>query len=408
MQQSIIDTEYLVGHEKFQAGDEAAAKLLAAFMDRYPLDARNPGILFIYGQIHQRQKKWEAAIAAWQRLVTKYPRCEEASHAQFMIARTLEEHLNRYDEAREHYRLVTGHDAAEAGAALAAIPAKSMQVTTERTFRSRETPQLKLATRNVPAVKVRVYKIDLETYFRKMHSIAGIQRLDVSLIDPDTTLEFAVPDYAKYKPLTSSIPLALPDGLKAGVAAVTVSSRTLETTTLLIQSDLEIFAKSSRDEVLIFAENVGTGKPWPGVRLLLSDGRSVFAEGKTGNDGFFRQHYPELRDVQCLRVFAAAEGGHVASTALRLEGESVMHELADRIFVDTDRGVYFAGETAHVRGCARHADGDRFVIEPGKKLTLEVLGGADRASEAPGGDAIAGGHVYVGFSFARGNAGRDL
>ena len=209
-----------------------------------------------------------------------------------MIARTLEEQLNRYDEAREHYRQVTGRDAAEAQAALAAIPAKSMQVKTERVFRSSETPQLKLATRNVPAVKVRVYKIDLETYFRKMHSIAGIQRLDVSLIDPDTTLEFAVPDYAKYKPLTSSIPVPLPDGLKAGVAAVTVSSPTLETTTLLIQSDLEILVKSSRDEVLIFAENAATGKPWPGVRLLISDGRSVFAEAKTGDDGFFRQRYP--------------------------------------------------------------------------------------------------------------------
>ena len=223
VQQAIIDTEYLVGLEKFEAGDdEAAAKLLAEFMVRYPLDSRNPAILFLFGQIHQRQKKWEAAIADWQRLMTKYPRSEEASHAQYMIARTLEEQLNRYDEAREHYRQVSGRDAAEAQAALAAITAKSLRVTTQRAFRSSETPQLKLATRNVPSVKVRVYKIDLETYFRKMHGIAGIERLDVSLIDPDTTLEFAVPDYARCKPLTSSIPVPLPDGLKAGVAAVTV------------------------------------------------------------------------------------------------------------------------------------------------------------------------------------------
>ena len=230
----------------------------------------------------------------------------------------------------------------------------------------------------MPAVKVRVYKIDLETYFRKMHSIAGIQRLDVSLIDPDTTLEFAVPDYARYKPLTSSIPVPLPDGLQCGVAAVTVSSPTLETTTLLIQSDLEILVKSSRDEVLVFAQNAATGKPWPAVRLLLSDGRSVFAEAKTGDDGFFRQRYAELKDAACLRVFAAAEGGHVASTAVQLGGQSVAHELADRIYVDTDRRSYFAGETVHVRGFARHADGNRFTIEPGKKLTLEVLGDFDR------------------------------
>ena len=74
--------------------------------------------------MHYRQKKWEAAIADWQRLVTKYPRSEGASHAQFMIARTLEEQLDRYDDAREHYRLVAGRDAAAAQAALAAIPAK--------------------------------------------------------------------------------------------------------------------------------------------------------------------------------------------------------------------------------------------------------------------------------------------
>ena len=167
----------LIGQDKFKAGDDdAAAKLLAEFMDRYPLDARNPGILFLFGQMHQRQKKWEAAIADWQRLATKYPQTEEASRAEFSIARTLEEELHRYDEARQHYALVAGRDKAAAQQARAAISAKAMQVSTERVFLSTETPQVKLATRNVPSVKVRVYKIDLETYFRKMHSIAGIQR----------------------------------------------------------------------------------------------------------------------------------------------------------------------------------------------------------------------------------------
>ena len=233
--------------------------------------------------------------------------------------------------------MVTGRDAAEALAAATAIDAKDMQVETERVFRSDEGPQLRLASRNVPAVKVRLYKIDLETYFRKMHSVAGIQRLDVSLIDPDTTFEFTVPDYARYKPCTSSIAVPLPDALKAGVAAVTVSSPTIEATTLLIQSDLQILVKSSRDESLVFTENTRSGQPWPGVRLLLSDGRNVFAEGKTGDDGFFRRHCPDLKDTQCLRVFAVAEGGHVASTAVRLAGAAVARGLEDRIFVETDR-----------------------------------------------------------------------
>ncbi len=374
-QQAIIDTEYLIAVERFEAGDNvAAARLFAEFVDRYPLDPRNPAILFHFGEMHHRQKQWEAAIADWQRLAAKYPHAEQASHSQFMIARTLEEKLGRYEEAQEHYRLVTGHDTAEALAAATAIDAKDMQVETERVFRSDEGPQLRLTSRNVPAVKVRLYKIDLETYFRKMHSVAGIQRLDVSLIDPDTTFEFTVPDYARYKPCTSSIAVPLPDALKAGVAAVTVSSPTIEATTLLIQSDLQILVKSSRDEALVFAENARSGQPWPGVRLLLSDGRNVFAEGKTGDDGFFRRHCPDLKDTQCLRVFAVAEGGHVASTAVRLAGAAVARGLEDRIFVETDRANYHAGETVHVRGCARHADGDHFAIEPGKRLSHRSRG----------------------------------
>ena len=89
VQQAIIDTEYLMGLESFQAGDDAAAtRLLTEFMDRYPLDARNPDILFMFGQIHQRKKQWDAAIADWQRLLSSIHMQREASHAQFMIART--------------------------------------------------------------------------------------------------------------------------------------------------------------------------------------------------------------------------------------------------------------------------------------------------------------------------------
>ncbi len=38
--------------------------------------------------------------------------------------------------------------------------------------------------------------------------------------------------------------------------AVTVSSKTLEATTLVLQSDLDIIVKSSRDEVLVFTQNM--------------------------------------------------------------------------------------------------------------------------------------------------------
>ena len=53
------------------------------------------------------EEKWDAAIASWRRLVSKYPDSHEASLAQFSIADTLERKLGKLEEALEEYRKVT-------------------------------------------------------------------------------------------------------------------------------------------------------------------------------------------------------------------------------------------------------------------------------------------------------------
>ena len=374
VQQQIIDAEYLMGQEKYQAGDhEAAARLLTEFLAKYPLDDRNPGILLSFGEMNYRQKKWDAAIADWRRLIEKHPQTGEASRAQLMIARTQEQDLGKPEEALEEYRkVVSRRDFDEAQKAIARLTAQSMKVSTERTFGSDETPRLKLITRNLDAVAVRVYKIDLETYFRKMRVIGGVERLDVSLIDPDVTFEFKVPGFAKYRRIESRIPVPLPEGAVAGVTAVTVGSPAIEATTLVIQSDLGIVAKSSRNEVFVLAENLRTGKPWPGVRLLFADDRQIFEEAATGPGGVFQKVCKELPRGGHVRVFAAA-GGHVASSTVRLVDAPIAPGLTDKGYITTDRPAYRAGEQVHVRGCMRHAVGDLYTIEKDKKYTLEVF-----------------------------------
>jgi alpha-2-macroglobulin len=412
VQQLIIDTEYEVALARFKAGDDAAARrLFDEFMAHYPLDVRNPGIMFLFGQMPYRQQQWEAAIAAWEKLVTKYPKTEEASHAAFLIGRTLEERLGRFEDAQRRYRSVTGSDAADAARADITLSSKSMQLTTERIFRGTEVPRLHLTSRNLPDFKVRVYKIDLETYFRKMHTVAGVERLDVSLIDPDATFDFKVPDFARYKAAESEIPLEVPPGYRvpmvgggssglplvvppsggsssglppkggttnrAGVAAVTVSCPDLEATSLVIQSDLDILLKCSRRDVAVFAVNGLTGRPWPGVRLLVSNGRAMIAEGTTGEDGTFTRTLPELKDAAFVSVFASA-GQNVASAAVAVEGKLVSNEPDEVLLVETDRPVYTAGETVHVRGYARNISDKHYKIPVGEKCTVDVFNKANR------------------------------
>jgi len=379
VQRQIIEAEYqrAAACKEARQYDEAR-RLWEQFLVEHPLDARCRTILLLLGQMNAEQEKWQEAIADWRRLVSKYPQTNEASQAQYSIASTLEWKLGRLEEALEEYKKVTwGSHQSAARQAIARLTARTMSVATERIFRSDEVPRLRLATRNIEKVTVRAWLIDMETYFRKMHLAGGVESLDIALIDPNVTFEFEIPNYKRYQELESWVEVPLPDDLDHGVMAVTVSSRLLEATTLVIQSDLDVIVKSSRDEVLVFAENMLTGKPWPGVRLLISDGSRVFAEETTGEDGVFQEAFEELAQCDDLRVFAVADG-HVASNLIDLQELGRARGLTDKGYIYTDRPAYRPGQVVHVRGCLRKAADDTYVIEEGKQLALDVFDGRNR------------------------------
>lgn len=394
VQQQIIETEYLIGAEAFRKKDYAAARAQwNEFLARYPLDPRSPQILLQFGRAEFLNKKYEAAIDEWRRLISKYPGTEQASQALFAVASVLEENLGRPLEALEEYRKLTwGSQVAAAQARVNRLVAKQFTIASERVFRTDEPARIALHSRNLPSVNVRVYTIDLETYFRKMHLARGVESLDLALIDPNRTFTFAVPDYAEYKPRESRIELAGLDGEQAsnkpGVVVATVASKTHEATTLVVRSDLDVIVKSSRDEVFVFAENLRTGKPWPGARILVSDGAEIVAEGTTGKDGTFRGTYKQLENCNDVRVFAVADG-HTASNVVSLGGVGVGQGLEERGFVYTERAGYRPGETVHVRAALRGVVDDRYVAVANKKYRLEVYDPRTRvvhSTEATTGD----------------------
>jgi alpha-2-macroglobulin len=381
VQQGIVNAEYL------RADDARANKkwndarnLWDEFLTKYPLDGRIPRIMYFYGQMQFEDQKWEAAITEWRKLVAKYPNTNEASTAQYMIGITLEQKLDKLSAALEEFKKVTQGNAVNlAKMSISRLTTKVMQISTTRTFRTGEKPTIRLQSRNIDEVTLRCYRIDLETYFRKMHLIRGIEGLDIALIDPDQTTTYKVPKYAEYQLFENQVPIELPalSGKEnaaptTGAMAVTVNSKTLEATTLLVQSNLEIIVKSSREEVLVFAQNLQTGKPWPKTKLLLSDGRTVFAEVATGEDGIYRGTFKELRETNELRVFATVDG-HVASNMLSMNGLSNAQGLADTGLIYTDRPAYRAGQVVHVRGVIRRAVNDEFVLDADKKYRVNVF-----------------------------------
>ncbi|MCC7421630.1 MAG: tetratricopeptide repeat protein, partial [Planctomycetaceae bacterium] len=428
VQQQVVDSEYQIAAEHARKKQYAEARAAwETFLNKYPLDPRAAGILFRFGQMkyaaaveirdkaakaarggvagvdrreppagraaaadvskpdakpaggsqgldpshplpEEAKTLFEEALADWQRLVSKYPNTNEASQAAHSIGITLEDQLGRLPEALEAYNKVTGQQQAAAKQRVANLTAKQLEVVTERKFRSNEKPEIVVHTRNVEAVQVKLYRVDMLDYFRKMHLATGVESLDVALIDPDRTVDHSVQGYEKYRRHENRIVLPL-DG--PGVTAVTVTGEKLEATTMIVVSDLDLIVKSSRNELFVYVQNMLTGKPADGVSLLVSDGAKVFSEATTNKDGVLQKPYEELKTIEDLRVFAAQDG-HSASSVVGLNGLEFAVGLAAKGSLWTDRPVYRPGQLVNIKGVVRWVDNDRYTFKPGEKYQLDV------------------------------------
>ena len=78
---------------------------------------------------------------------------------------------------------------------------------------------------------------------------------------------------AKYKPIEKDydVKVKVP-----GVSVIKVTDeKSLQATTLVIGSDLDAIVKTSREQVLVFAQDMKTGRGRPGARVLISDGAAI-------------------------------------------------------------------------------------------------------------------------------------
>ncbi|MCX6866177.1 MAG: MG2 domain-containing protein, partial [Verrucomicrobia bacterium] len=180
------------------------------------------------------------------------------------------------------------------------------------------------------------------------------------LIQPDKSWTLKLEGYAKYKPLEQDVEIPFP-GKEAGAYVVSVADDDLESTVLVLRSDLEVVVKSSRREVLAFVQDMLTGKPVAGVELLVSNGKAVAATGKTGADGVFKTALESLKDLADVRVFALRTG-HAAAFNLPLAGLKLSTGLTAKGFLYTDRPVYLPGETVAMRGVLRDVRDSAYTI----------------------------------------------
>jgi uncharacterized protein YfaS (alpha-2-macroglobulin family)/TolA-binding protein len=400
-QSRIIDAEFQLCLEPVAANDEdAARKRFDEFIAKYPLDARAPQLLFLAGQFAFAKAQqvevtktpdarmrvlYEKAVAEWAKLISKYPASEEASLAMYRTGVLQTGPLERYEDGLATFkRLTWGGWKALALERAALLPQKSLALSTERVFRSTEKPSVHVSVRNLEKLRVSVFKLSMEDYFRSRHRLDGkdgVESLDTDLIQPDKTWEVPVAGFARLKAIEQDIEVPF-DGAELGVKIVRVEGEDWQASTVVIRSDVDFIVESAWKEAIVFAQNRLTNQPVANAEVLISNGKQLIGQGRTGADGVFRVKGAMIREAADLCVHLRTPQGE-AMQRLNLRGmtqevteggDSASGTLTRRGHLYTDRGTYRAGETVHFRGIIRDVKDGAYFVPEGRAYLVRVLG----------------------------------
>ena len=382
-QQAIADCARLLGYAMREKQDwDAAQSAWESFLSAWPLAPQAPQLHFDIADLesyraraHEEagqdaQASWRAAAERLQSVADRFPDQAIAGRALLRLGQIREEHLANLEGAVEAYRSATA-TAPEAAKLLERLLKPALEITTERSARSGEDARVLVRSRNHESLDVRVYKLDLEAYFRKHQTHTRIEDLDLDLIAPAKRFDLPFVDYAPYLALETTIDLPV-DG--PGVWAVAVSAGTQRSTTLVVRSDIEILVKASRDEAFVWAVHAPSDVPAEGVRLLVasssSTGAPSFNEALTDAQGLARIPYTgRPKDLAVLAV----GGDHYAADGLSLIGSTTFQERSPRGIVYSDRSAYRPGDTVHWRALHRDAEGGVLTFQEGTTFRAELL-----------------------------------
>ncbi|MGI9243022.1 MAG: MG2 domain-containing protein, partial [Verrucomicrobiales bacterium] len=287
------------------------------------------------------------------------------------------EKLGQLEEALATFRRLSwGSWAQPAKARVTMLSQQSLGVATERSFRTDEVAKVAVTARNIEKLKVSVYPLNLESYFRKTHELGRIDHLDIDLIEPETTWQVELDGYEKYTQLIRNIEIPFPDN-QPGIRVVKIEGGDWSASTLVIRSDIDLVLKSSRKEALVYVENRRENRPAAGTNLLFSDGEGIIATGKTGEDGVFRGKFPDLSTIDDLRVLATGPAGN-ASNLLNIGNLRFSTGLSRRGYLYTDKSAYQPGESVAIRGIIREVEDGSYVVPEMRDYTVRVSDPAGR------------------------------
>jgi len=236
-----------------------------------------------------------------------------------------------------------------------------------------------IAHRNLSSVTLTLTRISLEEYFRAlddMHRYSPPQdgRIRHWSIDVSSPL-----DEVGYTP----IDLVLGGVLEAGIYVVDLRAQGVPWNTwqhrhVLIASAANLTIKSAESETVVWATDLDTGQPLPGLILRAYDGDGDPIDASiTDRDGlatFVGGADLDWRGLTLASNVPFALGSSAWSDGISTWefGYSAAWVREWRVFLDTDRPIYRPGESVHFRGILREEEDAAYSLPAGLEVEVTV------------------------------------
>jgi len=364
----IREGAFLARDKTQKSSAEAAVKVWRRFLERYPVHPQAAAVQRGIGELWAARGRWDEAIAAWRLVARKYRGRAVGALALESIAKALEHEkkdLSAAIGAREELVRHFGQfgPASRSRRVLRVMRERSLSLVTQRSFHTGQRPTIRISSRNVPILRLRINRLDMLEYFRKKGRVDGVEQLAVGLVKPQKSWEQKVPKYEPYRLLTSSVEIPVKG---EGAWVVTAETDEFVATTLVLVTDLVSVVKKSPEGLFVFVKDRRSGEPAKGVRVLALQGTEQKLDAKTGADGVLQAKL-SARNLRVLCV----RGKSVAYAASR-EGLRQSFGYQPKGYVYTDRPVYRPGQKVRYRAILRRVSGGLYEVPRGVPVVVTV------------------------------------
>ena len=340
--------------KKDWAGLRAAAQ---EFVTLHATDGRAVTAEIRHGESFKEEKKFKEAVESWMKTAAKYPTHDEGHRARYLAAEQMAAELDDFENALKELPKVQGSLAGLAQQLMRRLQEKALTAESEKIFTSGDAPAVKITTRNVEKVKLKVWALDLKDYFEKKASTSGLLGLEVAVIAPDKEWEIDVKEFKRFKEIKASIELPKKD---PGAYVVTASAGAIESTTVVVVSDLGMIARAGRKGATVIVQNLKTGT------------HEAKAAVRTAADGKHLKAWT-AETLASRLAFLAESNGHLAFRDMDVSGQPLAPERKPLGLVLTDRRAYAPEDEVRVRVIARDVAENSYAITKDKKVRFVAV-----------------------------------